>query len=294
MSIVLKADYSFADYIYVLKPRETSLILIIGACSALVAAATLSGVFPVKDFILTIVAIALGSAGANGLTNYLDRNVDVLMKRTCNRVLPAKRIQPPEKVLALTLILIIAGLVTAWFLSPICFLIGLIGVSASAIWRKTISCTFFGIVAGSAPILIGWYAITKQTSIDIMPVLLFCMIACWTPTHVWTLMMANREDYESAGLHYFPLNFKDADVIKMLAVLSIALSVFAVLVYFLTGWFHWLYLSVAVVLSLIMIVANLRLLFNPNSRNAWAVYKLSAFPYLGIIFTVMAIDAWLI
>ena len=294
MSIVLKADYSFADYIYVLKPRETSLILIVAACSALVAAATLNGVFPVKDFILTVVAIALGSAGANGLTNYLDRNVDARMKRTCNRVLPAKRIQPPEKALALTLILIIAGLVMAWFLSPICFFIGLVGVLASGIWRKTISCTFFGIIAGSAPILIGWYAITKQPSIDIMPVLLFCMIACWTPTHVWTLMIANREDYESAGLHYFPLSFKDADVIKMLAALSIGLSIFAILVYFLTGKFHWLYLSVAVVLSLIMIIANLRLLFNPTSKNAWAVYKLSAFPYLGIIFTVMAIDAWLI
>ncbi len=294
MSIVLKADYSFADYIYVLKPRETSLILIVAACSALVAAATLNGVFPVKDFILTVVAIALGSAGANGLTNYLDRNVDARMKRTCKRVLPAKRIQPPEKALALTLILIIAGLVMAWFLSPICFFIGLVGVLASGIWRKTISCTFFGIIAGSAPILIGWYAITKQPSIDIMPVLLFCMIACWTPTHVWTLMIANREDYESAGMHYFPLSFKDADVIKMLAALSIGLSIFAILVYFLTGKFHWLYLSVAVVLSLIMIIANLRLLFNPTSKNAWAVYKLSAFPYLGIIFTVMAIDAWLI
>jgi protoheme IX farnesyltransferase len=294
LSIVLKADYSFADYIYVLKPRETSLILIISACSALVAASTLNGVFPIKDFILTVVAIALGGAGANGLTNYLDRNVDALMKRTCNRILPAKHIRPPEKVLALALILIIAGLVMAWFLSPICFFIGLVGVLASGIWRKTISCTFFGIVAGSAPILIGWYAITRQPSIDVMPALLFCMIACWTPTHVWTLMIANREDYESAGLHYFPLSFKDADVIKMLAVLSIALSIFAVLVYFLVGKFHWLYLCVAVILSLIMIIANLRLLFNPTSRNAWTIYKLSAFPYLGIIFTVMAIDAWLI
>ena len=294
MSIVLKADSNIADYIYVLKPRETSLILIISTCSALVAAATINGVFPVKDFVLTLLAIALGSAGANGLTNYLDRNVDALMKRTCNRVLPAGRIQPAEKALALTIILIVTGLMMAWFLSPICFFIGLIGILASAIWRKTISCTFFGIIAGSAPILIGWYAITKQPFIDTLPVLLFCMIACWTPMHVWTLMISNRRDYESAGLHYFPLSFKDTTVIKMLSVLSVALSVFAVLVYFLTGKFHWLYLSVSVVLSLIMIVASLRLLFNPTSSNAWTVYKFSAFPYLGIIFTMMAIDAWLI
>ncbi len=294
MSIVLKADSSLVDYIHVLKPRETSLIFIIGACSALVASSAIGGVFPVKDFLMALVAILLGSAGANGLTNYLDRDVDTLMKRTCSRVLPAKRIQPPEKVLALTLILIAAGLIVAWFLSPLCFVIGLVGVTASAIWRKTISCTFFGIIAGSAPVLIGWYAITKQPAPYVMPVLLFCLIACWTPTHVWTLMMANREDYESAGLHYFPLSYNDRDVIKMLAVLSIALSVCAVLVYFLTGRFHWLYLSVAVVLSVMMTTANIRLLVNPTSKNAWNMYKLSAFPYLGIIFTVMAIDTWLL
>ncbi|RPJ61942.1 MAG: hypothetical protein EHM12_04910, partial [Dehalococcoidia bacterium] len=78
------------DYINVLKPRETSLLLFIGACAAVVAASNVDGVFPVSDFILALIAITLGSAGANGLTNYLDRDVDARMKRTCNRVLPSK------------------------------------------------------------------------------------------------------------------------------------------------------------------------------------------------------------
>jgi protoheme IX farnesyltransferase len=242
---------------------------------------------------MALVAILLGSAGANGLTNYLDRDVDARMKRTCGRVLPSKKIQPAEKALVLSVILILAGLVLAWILSPICFFIGIIGVVASAVWRKTISCTFFGIIAGSAPILIGWYAITKQPVIGIMPVLLFCLIALWTPTHVWTLMIANRTDYENAGLHYFPLSFRDRTVIWMLAVLSVALAVVAFLVYWLSGHFHLLYLVVSSILSLVMVYANIRLLFAPTSNNSWRVYKISAFPYLGIIFFVMAIDSWL-
>ena len=293
MSIAQKSHSSLLDYIKVLKPRETSLLLFIGACSAVIASSTI-GVFPAGDFVLALIAITLGSAGANGLTNYLDREVDARMKRTCGRVLPSKKIQPPEKALALALSLIIISLVLAWLLSPICFFIGIVGVVASAVWRKTISCTFFGIIAGSAPILIGWYAITKQPVIGIMPVLLFCLIALWTPAHVWTLMIANRADYENAGLHYFPLSFKDNVVIWMLAVLSVALSVVAFLVYSLTGKFHFLYLVVSSILSLVMIYANTRLLFSPTSRNAWTAYKISAFPYLGIIFTVMAVDSWLI
>jgi heme o synthase len=270
------------------------LLLFIGACAGVVAASTVHGVFPVSDFILALMAITLGSAGANGLTNYLDRDVDARMKRTCNRVLPAKRIQPAEKALALSMVFIVAGLILALILSPVCFLIGIIGVISSAIWRKTISCTFLGMIAGSAPVLIGWYAITKQPVIDIMPVLLFGLIALWTPAHVWTLMMANRSDYENAGLHYFPLSFKDNVIIWMLAVLSVALSGVAYLVYALSGKFHLLYLIASSILSLVMIFANVRLLFNPTSRNAWTAYKISAFPYLGIIFMVMAIDSWLI
>lgn len=293
MNIALKSHSSLLDYIKVLKPRETSLLLFIGASSAVIAASTIARVFPVSDFIMALVAITLGSAGANGLTDYLDRDVDARMKRTCGRVLPSKKIQPAEKALALSLALIVIGLVLAWILSPVCFFIGLIGVIASAIWRKTISCTFFGIIAGSAPILIGWYAITKQPVIGTIPVLLFCLIALWTPAHVWTLMIANRADYENAGLHYFPLNFKDNVVIWMLAVLSIALSVVAFLVYSLTGKFHLLYLVVSSILSLVMIYANIKLLFSPTSKNAWTVYKISAFPYLGIIFMVMAVDSWL-
>ena len=282
------------DYPNVLKPRETSLLVFIGACSAIVSAAAVGGVFPVGVFILTVIAITCGSAGANGLTNYLDRDVDAKMARTRGRALPAGRIKPPWKVLPIIAALIVAGLVLAWLLSPLCFAIGLVGILASGILRKTVSCTYFGIIAGSSPVLIGWYAISQQPVIGVMPVLFFCLIAAWTPLHVWTLMLANRADYENAGLHYFPLSWPDRNVIKLLAVLAAALSVVSLLIYFLSGILHWLYLAVAVLLSLLMVYASIRLLLAPTSRNAWTVYKLSAFPYLGIIFTVMAVDAWLL
>ena len=282
------------DYLNVLKPRETSLLVFIGACSAIVSAAAAGGVFPVGVFILTVIAITCGSAGANGLTNYLDRDVDAKMARTRGRALPAGRIKPPKKVLPLIAVLIVTGLGLAWLLSPLCFAIGLAGILASGILRKTVSCTYFGIIAGSSPVLIGWYAISQQPVIGVMPVLFFCLIAAWTPLHVWTLMLANRADYENASLHYFPLSWPDRNVIKLLAVLSAALSVVSLLIYFLSGILHWLYLAVAVLLSLLMVYASIRLLLAPTSRNAWTVYKLSAFPYLGIIFTVMAVDAWLL
>ena len=294
MNIAIRHKAGITDYIDVLKPKETSLLLFIGASSSVIAASNTADIFPLNDFIIGVIAIFCGSAGANGLTNYLDRDIDARMKRTCHRSLASKKIAPPWKALPLVISLILIGLGLAWMLAPVCFFIGLTGIIASCIWRKTISCTFLGIMAGSAPVLVGWYAITKQPETDILPVLFIVLIAFWTPLHVWTLMIANRQDYENAGLRYFPLSWDDRDVIKILAILSIALAGAVLLIYFLSRKFHWLYLIVSSLLSLAMITASIQLLVRPTSKKAWAVYKLSAFPYLGVIFAIMAVDSWIL
>jgi len=287
LKIALDRQKFFVDYINVLKPVETSLLTFIGIFSTIIAAA---GYPSAKVFILVLIAILLGSAGSNGLTNYLDRKVDAQMMRTSNRALPSGRIYPPQKVLPLIIGLIVAGLALAWALNPLCFLVGLIGVVASSVWRKTISCTFLGIVAGCSPVLIGWFAISP--AFDTRILLLCTLVAIWTPIHVWTLMIANREDYTGAGLSYFPLSWQVKDVVKILFGLSILLYIVSIIIYIAAG-FQLLYLIVANILGALMIYANARLLLSMTSMAAWRVYKLSAFPYLGIIFLTMGLDIWL-
>jgi protoheme IX farnesyltransferase len=287
LKIALSKQCSFLDYITVLKPVETSLLTFIGIFSAIIAA---DGYPLAKVFLLVLIALLLGSAGSNGLTNYLDREVDARMKRTSNRALPSKRIDPPQKVLPLIIGLIVVGLALAWILHPLCFLFGLIGVIASSVWRKTISCTFLGIVAGCSPVLIGWFAVSPAFNSTIL--LLCGLVAIWTPIHVWTVMIANREDYLGADLHYFPLSWQVKDVVKILFGLSILLYLISILLY-IAADFHLLYLIVANILGILMIYANDRLLFSMTSIAAWRVYKLSAFPYLGIIFLTMGMDIWL-
>jgi len=290
LKIAVTNQGTFLDYISVLKPRETVLLTFIGVCSAIIAAGTW-GYIPGGVLVLSLVAIGLGSAGSNGLTNYLDREADARMVRTCNRALAAGRINPPQKVLPLIIGLIVVALALAWVLHPMCFLFGLIGVIASAIWRKTISCTFLGMVAGCIPVLIGWFAVKPVFDVQIL--LLCCLVAIWTPIHVWSVMVANREEYSGAGLNYFPLNLQYKNVVKILFSLSILLYLVAVIIY-LTTEFHLLYLVVANILGILMIYANARLLRSTTSKTAWRVYKLSAFPYLGIIFLTMCLDIWLI
>jgi protoheme IX farnesyltransferase len=275
---------AFVNYIEVLKPRETSLLVLIGLCAALIAS---GGYLQIEKLVLAVIAIGLGSAGSNGLTNFLDRNIDARMSRTNERVLPSKRIYPAQKVLPLIITLFVVSLILAWFLNPLCFVFGLIGIIASAIWRKTISCTFLGIIAGCSPVLVGWFAINPIYDLKI--VLICILVALWIPIHVWSVMVAHRDDYLNAGLSYFPLNLQVKHIVIVLFILSILLFIVSNMLYFFTDLGR-LYFIIVIIMGLAMVYANARLLFSATSVSAWRVYKFSSFPYLGIVFIVMCID----
>src|SRR4030042_1822461 len=112
------------NYVEVLKPRETSLLVFISLCAAIVA---VEGLPSPARLLLTLVSVTLGSGGVNGLTNYIDREIDARMQRTRHRCLASKRIDPPEKALFLTLVLTLVALGLAWLLHPLCFVAGFMG-----------------------------------------------------------------------------------------------------------------------------------------------------------------------
>ena len=276
------------NYVEVLKPRETSLLVFISLCAAIIA---VKGFPSPGTLLLTLVVVAWGSGGVNGLTNYLDREIDGRMQRTRHRSLPSRRIAPPEKALFLSMVLIMVALGLAWLLHPLCFVAGSIGTLAAVIRRKTVLCPFLGAISGSAPVLIGWFAF--QPGFD-LPLLLLCiLIWVWIPLHVWSVMLANRDDYLGAGVNYFPLSKGIKEAVRGLPLLSLLLVSASMAIYF-SDDLSALYLVVASFLGVLMVYVNFRLLVSGASDDAWKAYKLSAFPYLGLIFLTMGLDSWLI
>jgi protoheme IX farnesyltransferase len=276
------------NYIEVLKPRETSLLVFIGFCAAVAAV----GGFPSSGrLLLTLAAITLGSGGVNGLTNYIDRQVDARMQRTRHRSLPSRRIDPPEKALFFTIALIVIALGLAWLLHPLCFVFGMIGTLAAVIKRKTVLCPLLGAISGCAPVLIAWFAFKPEFT---LPLLFLCLLIwIWIPLHVWSVMLANREDYLGAGVSYFPLSRKIRGAVKVLFLLSLPLFAASIAIYF-SDDLGLFYLIAAALLGISMVYASSHLLVSGASRDAWKLYKLSAFPYLGLIFLAMCLNSWLI
>jgi protoheme IX farnesyltransferase len=275
------------NYVEVLKPRASILLTFIGVCTAVIAG---DGQTSLKLLLITV-TILLASAGANGLTNYLDCNIDALMQRTKNRALPSKRIDPPEKILPLNITLVVIGLALAWYLHPWCFAADAIGTLASIVWRKRATCVFpQGMIASCAPVLMGWFAVRPVINWEL--VLLCILISVWLPLHVWSVMVANREDYINAGLNFFPVNREVNQATKVFLLFTVLLCAAAVALYFVAD-FTLLYVIVVGLMSIMMVYANIRLIVSNTSKNAWRLYKLSSFPYLGLIFLAMCLNVWL-
>jgi len=277
-----------SNYIEVLKPLPSLLLAYIGVCAAIIAGRGKISV----ELLLVLAAVLIASAGANGLTNYLDRDLDARMQRTRCRVLPSKSIYPANKVLPLIIGLIIIGLGLAWLLHPYAFCADLFGTLVAVTWRKKVTCVYpQGVIASCAPILMGWLAVRPELTWELL--LLCVLVAAWLPLHVWSVNIAHREDYLQAGIRYFPINLEVKDSVKVLLVFVVALYMSSIALYF-VGNYSWLYLVLANVLGIVMIYAVFRLMISRVAQDAWRLYRLSAFPYLGLIFLVMCLDIWLL
>ncbi|MFC2007188.1 UbiA family prenyltransferase, partial [Chloroflexota bacterium] len=124
--------------------------------------------------------------------------------------------------------------------------------------------------------------------------LLLCsLITFWLPLHVWSVMIANREEYLQAGLSYYPISAEVKDAVKVLLVFSLALYAVSLVLYFIGG-FAWLYLVLANLLGIMMIYGSARLVYSRAGSDSWRLYRLSSFPYLGVLFLVMCLDIWLL
>jgi protoheme IX farnesyltransferase len=278
---------SLLPYLQVLKPRETLLLGFAGLTTAVLAG---GGAPPIDRLLWTTLAVALGSAGANGLTNYLDRDMDARMKRTQGRPIPSHRIWPAGRALPLTISLVVAGLALAFALNPWAFAAGAVGVLASVIVRKrSITHVPLGEFASCAPFLVGWLGVNPRPE----PLMwgLCGLIFIWTPIHVWSLMEAYRDDYLQAGVLIFPLTVTSRQNISLLFGLAVALSVETLALPLFSG-LGLLYFVGTLVLNSALIANSARLLKSGMTEAAWRIYKLSAYPYLGLILTLACLDRW--
>jgi len=244
-----------------------------------------------QDGILAIVAASLGTAGANVLTSYLDRDVDSIMERTMRRPIPAGRIVPPARALdfgaALAAFSLLILVLAEKYVAALFGLFGLVdNVLVYSFWLKRRSPlnVILGGFSGGAPVVVGW---TVNAGLSLTPILMAALVVLWIPTHIWSLALRWRDDYSRAGI---PMLTATVDLRK--AVFCVA-STSVLMVFFscalvLIGPFGWPYLIVAIGTGALLLVLTALMMIRPHGQAPYVLFKYSS-PYLAILLAAMVI-----
>jgi protoheme IX farnesyltransferase len=194
-----------ADYLQLVRPRLSALVLVTVAAGGLLAPGSPDWVLLVHAVIGTV----LVAAGASCLNQWLERHTDARMARTANRPLPAGRLLP-EEVLALGGGLALGGFLYLLFAlpQPTAALVAAVAlVSYLALYtplkRRTTLNTLVGAIPGALPPVIGWCAVTGR--IDVGALALFLIVFLWQVPHFLAIAWLYRDQYARAGLRVLPV-----------------------------------------------------------------------------------------
>jgi protoheme IX farnesyltransferase len=277
-----------ADFVALLKPRVMSLVVFTGAVGMVVAPGTLHPILT----LVAILCIAVG-AGASGCINmWYERDVDALMQRTCNRPIPAGRIEPRTAlefgvVLAVGSVTLM-GLAVNWTAAALLALAIGFYVFVYTVWlkRRTPQNIVIGGAAGAFPPMIGWAAVTGDVSMA--SVVLFAIIFFWTPPHFWSLALYRTGDYEKAGIPMLPVVAGPA-VTRRQIVLYAALLLPLTLLPWAMGFAGPVYGLGAAILGLVFLSGALRILIVKTDRAARWMFRFSIL-YLALLFGLLVVD----
>jgi protoheme IX farnesyltransferase len=281
------------DYYELTKPKIWYLLVFTAFGAALTASLLFDVPITPLTWMLLLGGVAAGSAAADTLTGYNDRDIDAIMERTKNRPIPSGRISP-RNALIFGLILAAISLICAWFINIWAFGLMAFGLFDNILvyskWlkRRSQSNIILGGFSGGAPALIGYIAVTTQ-NIEI-GLVMAGLVFLWIPTHIWSLALHVKKDYTKAGVPMLPVVLSEKASVRVIAGTTLMMVVFSVLPFFFNH-FGMIYLVTASAFGVAMIAFSVWLLVRPSEKASWIVFKFSS-PYLTALFIAFIIDAF--
>ena len=287
---------SARDYWQLTKPRVVALIVFTALVGMFLA---VPGLPPAKEAIGGLLGIWLAAASAAAINHLLDRRIDEKMARTSRRPLPTHALQPRQVLVFALLLAAVSTGVLLWTTNPLCAaltfasLIGYAVVYTAWLKHATPQNIVIGGIAGAAPPLLGWAAITGMRG----PwdwshaSLLVLIIFVWTPPHFWALAIFRREDYARALVPMLPVTH-GVQYTRWQILLYTVLLVVATVLPWVSGMSGVFYLGGALVLGAVFVWYAWKLLDPPDDFFAMRVFNYSVV-YLMALFAFLLADHWL-
>lgn len=283
------SDAGWRDYLALCKLKVVAvmlLTLVVGFCLAE------PGMPSLPLLLITSMGVGLAAASAAAVNHVLDHNIDCCMARTARRPLPQGRVSPGNALLFAAVIgsaglLLLATLVNP--LTAVLTLASLIGyaiVYTAVLKRATPQNIVIGGVAGAAPPLLGWTAVTG--SLDSQALLLMLIIFAWTPPHFWALCIARKDDYARAGVPMLP-NTHGESYTRLQILLYTILTAVVTLLPFINGMSGLIYLAGVSIINYRFIAWAVRLNISRNPGDPMKMFRYSIV-YIMWLFAILLVD----
>ena len=291
--------HTIKNYYELTKPNVWWL-LVFTSIGAMIRAGGIGNEFYIANeiILLVILAVTFGTAGAESISNYIDRDIDAIMNRTKNRPIPSGRIKG-EKALLFGIILSSGAIIFSFSIDyinqlsffPIITFLMIFGlfdyiiIYSSILKRKNLLNIILGGFSGAVPALIGYTAVSKTLTLE--GLLIATLVFLWIPAHIWSLALRFKDDYAAAKIPMLPVVVNLKTSIRLIALSSILLVIFSLLLYNIGT----IYLVTAIVSGIVVLITSIQLVLDPTTQRAWKLFKITS-PYLAIIFLAMIIESF--
>ncbi len=280
---------SWKDYLELCKPNVVALMLLTSLIGMLLAQYSLPSW---EVLILGNLGIGFMAASAAVINHVVDRRIDLFMSRTRNRPVAKGRVDALSALLfsaflgltGMAILVVFANELTAWL--TLASLIGYALVYTLYLKRATPQNIVIGGLAGAAPPLLGWVAVTGHIEADAL--LLVLIIFAWTPPHFWALAIHRKEEYAAVGIPMLPVTHGEAYTklhILLYTLILVAITVFP----YLTGMSGEIYLVSAMLLGARFIHWAIRMIQGNYKHAAIKTFKYSI-TYLMLLFVALLVD----
>lgn len=280
---------SWQDYLELCKPRVVMLMLLTVLVGMYLAA---PGWIPLSLILASILGIGLSASSAAAINHLVDRRIDAIMARTRKRpvahgrltVIQALRFAIMIGAMGLVILYYFVNALTA--ILTFVTLIGYAGVYTGFLKRATPQNIVIGGLAGAAPPLLGWTAVTNH--LDPQALLLVLIIFTWTPPHFWALAIYRHDDYKEAEIPMLPVTHGIAFTKLNVLLYTILLLMVSILPY-IVGMSGELYLISALLLGLRFLMWAFKLHRTQQGVVAMQTFRFSIV-YLMLLFVALLID----
>ena len=304
------ASSRVAVYYELTKPKIWYLLVFTAFGAALTASNIYNIPISIETWALMLFSVASGSAAANTLTNYHDRDIDAIMERTKDRPLPSKRIYPAVKARNFGLALAGISLVLAfaisftttleqgiWATIFIAFaLVNNIIVYSYVLKRNSRTNIILGGLCGGSPPMIGWVAVS-MSDLWTMGLAMAGLVFIWIPMHIWALTLHFKEDYNKVNVPMLTAVQSEKTSARAIALSTVVMVLFSIAPFFITtesgeNMVGDVYLWTAIASGALMLGLSVWVTIKPMETAAWTLFKFSS-PYLAVLFIALMVDSGL-